>query len=148
MDEVNVEDVRAAITAARDCAMEMFRNASFIHAELPDVEMPDELREMTERVCTGLIGTKHDIISELLELDELLDAEDSETDVGARVNRIVTWMGLDIMQMHELVSALHSATRENPDCGAAFALVAESAANIVKTFSPVVEAAEKIRGQG
>ena len=141
MDEVNVEDVRAVMVAARGCAMEM------IQRELPDVEMPDELRAETEQVCTGLIGTKHDVISELAELDDLLGNGNPDADVRTRVNRIVTWMGLDIMQMHELVSALHSAARENPDHGAAFVLVAESAANIVKAFGPAVEAAERIRGQ-
>ena len=36
---------------------------------------------------------------ELFELDQLLGTQDSETVVGSRVNRIVTWMGLDIVQM-------------------------------------------------
>lgn len=144
MDEVNVEAVRAVMAAARGCAMEMIKNGSFIEGELPKVEMPDELRAMTERVCSELLGTKHDVISELSELDELLGTKDSETDVGARVNQIVTWMGLDIMQVHELVSALHSASRENADYAAAFALVAESGANIMNAFGATAEAANKV----
>ncbi len=144
MDEVNVDAVRAVLAAARDCAMETFRNASFIQGELPNVAMPDELRATTERLCSELIGTKHDVISELSELDELLGTEDSETDVVARVNRIVTWMGLDIMQVHEVVSALHSASRENPDYAAAFALVAESGANVMNAFSATTDAANKV----
>ena len=145
MDEVNVEAVRAVMAAARDCAMEMLQNASFIQGELPELDMPDELRARTEKVCTELIGTKHDVISELFELDELLGTQDSEADVGSRVNRIITWMGLDMVQLHELVSALHSASREDPDYGIAFVLVAESAASIVNAFNATAEAAGKIQ---
>jgi len=143
-EHVNVVAVRAVIAAARACAMAMLQNANFIQTELPKVEMPDALRARTEQVCSGLIGTKHDVVSELFELEELLGTQDTETDVGTRVNRIVTWMGLDMVQLHELVSALHAATRENRDHGAAFALVAESGANIMSAFNTTAEAAGKI----
>ena len=42
------------------------------------------------------------VISELFELDELLGTQDSEADIGSRVSRIVTWMGLDMVQLHEV----------------------------------------------
>ncbi len=145
MAKVNVETVRAVMAAARHCAMEMFQNANFIQGELPELDMPDELRARAEQVCTELIGTKHDVISELSELDELLGTQDSEADIGSRVNRIVTWMGLDMVQMHELVSALHSASREDPEYAVAFVLVAESAASIVNAFNATAEAAGKIQ---
>ena len=145
MDRVTAEAVHKVMAAARECAVQMFQNAMFIQGELPNVEMPDELRARTEQVCTELIGTKHDVISELFELDELLGTQDSEADIGSRVNRIVTWMGLDMVQMHEVVSALHSASREDPDYAVAFALVAESAANIVNAFNATAEAAGKIQ---
>jgi len=147
MDAVNREAVYAVKSAARDCAMQMFQNATYIQGELPNVEMPDELRARTEHVCTELIGTKHDVISELSGLDELLGAQDSEKDVRSRVNRIITWMGLDIGMVHELVSALHSASKEDPDYAVAFMLVAESGANILKAFSAVAAAAEEFRAQ-
>jgi len=99
MAKVNVETVRAVMAAARECAMEMFQNASFIQGELPELDMPDELRARTEQVCT---------------------------------ERIVTWMGLDMVQLHELVAV-------------AFALVAESATNIVNAFNATAEAAGKIQ---
>ena len=71
---MNVNAIRAMMTAAHDCAMEMFTNADFIQKELPNVKMPDALRATPEDLCSELIGTKHDIVSELSELDELLDA--------------------------------------------------------------------------
>lgn len=55
---------------ARQCAMEMLANASYIEGELPNVELPDNLRAMTAQLCTTLVGTKHDVISELAELDD------------------------------------------------------------------------------
>jgi len=147
MDRVNAEAVQAMMDAARECAMQMFQNAIFIQGELPNLEMPDELRARTEHVCGELIGTKHDVISELFELDELLGTQDSETDVRSRVNRIITWMGLEIEMIHELVSALHSASKEDPDYAVAFTLVAESGANILQAFSATAAAANEFRAQ-
>ena len=133
------------MTEAHNCAMEMLANASYIQKELPNVDMPDSLRAMTEKVCSGLVGTKFDIVSELSELDELLGAPESETRViDTRVNRIVAWLRDDIDQMHELVTALDSASKEDSAYALAYMLVAESGANILKAFGATVAAADKI----
>ena len=142
---MNVQAVHAMMTAAHNCAMEMLANASYIQKELPNVNMPDSLRAMTEKVCSGLIGTKFDIVSELSELDELLGAPESETRViDLRVNRIVAWLQDDVRQMHELVTAFDSASKENSDYALAYMLVAESGANILRAFSATTEAAGEI----
>ncbi len=133
------------MTEAHNCAMEMLANASYIQKELPNVDMPDSLRAMTEKVCSGLVGTNFDIVSELSELDELLGAPESETRViDTRVNRIVAWLRDDINQMHELVTALDSASKEDSAYALAYMLVAESGANILKAFGATVAAADKI----
>ncbi len=71
---MNVNAIRAMMAAAHNCAMEMLTNASYIQKELPNVKMPDALLATTEDLCSEFIGTKHDSVSELSELDELLDA--------------------------------------------------------------------------
>jgi len=119
MNEVKAEAVHAVMDEARECAMQMSQNALFIQGELPNVEMPDEL----------------------------LGAQGSETDVRSRVNRIIAWMGLDIATVHELVFALHSASKEDPDYAVAFMLGAESGANILKAFGAVAAAADEFRAQ-
>jgi hypothetical protein len=147
MDEVNVEAVRAVMAAARECALEMLENANYIQAELPNVEMPDELREMTERVCSELIGTKHDVISELSELEDLLEGEAPREEVDKRTSRIVAWLGDDINKLNELVSALHAAKEEDPSHSLAWVLVAESASNIFGAFAATAEAADEIHAE-
>ena len=142
---MNVKAVRTMMTEAHNCAMEMLANASYIQKELPGVNMPNALRAMTEQVCSKLIGTNFDIVSELSELDELLGAPEPERRViDTRVNRIVAWLQDDINQMHELVTALDSASTEDSAYALAYMLVAESGANILKAFSATTEAADKI----
>jgi hypothetical protein len=67
--------VLEAMGAIRDCALAMMGNASYIQQELPRVEMTEELRSRTAEICESMVGTKHDVISELFEMDELLQAE-------------------------------------------------------------------------
>ena len=77
--------VQRLMTEARDCALIMMDNAGYIQSELANVKMPDALRTRTEQLCEDLVGTKHDVISELFRLDELLDQETSASDVVARL---------------------------------------------------------------
>jgi hypothetical protein len=147
VDQVDVEAVHVVMRSAHDCAMEMLQNATYIQGELSNVEMPEDLRAITEEVCMSLIGTKHDIISELAELEDLLGAQAETAVVGSRVNRVVSWMGEDIEKVYELVSALQVASQKDPSYMLAFALIAESGANILNAFSATANAAEKYQVQ-
>ncbi len=142
--QVDVDAVRAFMHKARDCAMEMFKNALYIQGELPKVEIPDALRATTKEVCSEMIGTKHDIISELAELEDVLGGRPTAKKVAAKTNRIVAWLGDDIQQLHELVAALHAAQEQNESHSLGWVLVAESAANIVDAFGATMEAAGEI----
>jgi hypothetical protein len=44
-------------TAARECAMQMMENASYIRGEAPNVLMPESLRETVEALCETWLGT-------------------------------------------------------------------------------------------
>lgn len=144
---MNVFAVHAVIAEARDCALVMLESATYIESELPNVRMNDALRVHTEEVCTALVGTKHDIISELFELDELLGSQASASVIRSRVNRIVQWFRDDITKMHELVMALESASKQDPSCGPAYFLVAESAASILSAFNRTSAAADSLNTQ-
>jgi hypothetical protein len=142
---MNESAVHAVMTEARNCALVMLESAIYIQSELANVRMNDALRAQTEQVCTALVGTKHDIISELFELDELLGSEVSVSAIRARVNRIVQWFWDDITRMHQLVMALKSASEQEPACGPAYVLVAESATNILNAFNRTRAAADSLR---
>ena len=62
---MNESAIHAVMTEARSCALVMLYSATHIQNELANVQMNDALRTQTEQVCTALIGTKHDIITEL-----------------------------------------------------------------------------------
>ena len=132
---MNESAVHAVMTEARNCALVMLESATYIKRELANVRMNDALRTQTEQVCTALVGTKHDIMSELFELDELLGSEASGSVIRSRVNRIVQWFRDDITRMHQLVMNLGSANKQDPVCGLAYVLVSESATNILNAFN-------------
>lgn len=122
------------ISEARNCALVMSQKAAYIRGELANVQMNDVLRAETEQVCSALISTKFDIISELSELDEILDSNASTAVITSRMNRILQWLNDDITKMHQLVMALESASKQDPACVSAYILVAESAKEIRDAF--------------
>ena len=142
---MKVSAVYALMTQARNCALVMFESAAFIQSELANVRMNDALRMQTEKVCTALIGTKHDIITELDELDELLDSETSASVIHSWFDLIMGWFWDDIDRMHQLVTALQSANTQDPECGSACVLLAESATSIINAYNSARAAANSLR---
>jgi hypothetical protein len=67
---MSTTEIQTAMHECRNCAMVMLENASFIQTELPNVHMVADLVSQTKLVCSDLIGTKHDVISDLFEMDE------------------------------------------------------------------------------
>jgi hypothetical protein len=137
--------IRELLSAAHRCAMVMLENATYIQGELPNVHLDGSLRARVNEACDSLIGTKHDIVSEVSELDELLagDAASPAT-IATRVERIVRWLREDVTRMHELALALEVAKEGDPACTGAYVLVVESAANILQAFNQVAAAAADV----
>jgi hypothetical protein len=134
------------MTEARDCALVMMENAGYIHGELARVEMDGELRERTVRLCEDLVGTEHDVISELFALDELLErAGGSAPPVVERIERIIGWLSEDVGMVHELVLGLRSSTDRDPEYALGYVLVMESAVNILDAYNRTVQAADSLR---
>ena len=133
------------VLATRECAMQMLSNGQYVLGELPNVKMSDGLRERTRDVCNGLIGTKHDLITELFDLDDLVATQATDAEVGERVERIMQWAFEDLRKLHEVVTALDEASKRNDvEFGLASMLVMESAGNILNAFHPTRAAADAV----
>jgi hypothetical protein len=129
-----MRDVDAALTAIRECAMEMLENAQFIEAELPNVALPRKLRARTLKVTSSLVGTKHDIISELFKFDELRNSGAADSVLAERLDRMIRRLGEDVSKLHDLVLSLKTAHTSDPTLDTAYVLVIESATNILRSY--------------
>ena len=144
---MSTPEIQTAMHECRNCAMVMLENAAFIQTELPNVHMDADFVSQAEQLCDDLIGTKHDVIHDLFELDENLhgvDIEQAKAYAIATLARLLRWMQEDMMKMHDLVVALEAASKREPKSGSAFMLVLESATNILNAFNRVKAAVELI----
>ena len=143
---MNRKAMLEAMGAIRDCALAMMGNATYIQQELPRVEMTEELRSRTAEICESMVGTKHDVISALFELDELLQAKTDWAVVSSRIDRALRWLSEEISRMHELVLDLLADSQKNEGHTLALVLVQESAANIITAFNRAKAAAAALPG--
>jgi len=139
---MNTDLVLSFLSQARQCAMAMLDNGAYIESELPNVELPKGLHAKAKQVCSDLIGTKHDVIHEIFDIDDLLETLPQDDDaISSRIQRIVDWLSEPIREMHELVQELQSASRNDHKYGLTFVLITESATNILNAFNATVDAA-------
>jgi hypothetical protein len=132
------------VMATRECAMQMMANGQYVLAELPNVKMGDEARRRTRHACEALIGTKHDLITELFDLDDLVATDATDEQVGQRVERIVQWAHADVAKLCDVVAALDADSKRDPDIEIAHTLVMESAANVLQAYRPMQTASEAV----
>jgi len=139
--------LEAFLLAASSCAHAMLENAMFIEKELPTLAVPEPFQSQISQVCSALVGTKHDIITEVFELHELREHGEppGSITVQRRVERIVAWLGEELPKLHALVQALEAATETRSPTSGAYILVAESATNVYRTYEHVSLAADKYR---
>ena len=121
--------------------MEMLTAGSYIQRKIPRVEMPETLRDSASQACTQLIATKHDVLSEIFELSEMLEQAD-ESRILESLDLILRWLGEAVQELHELTNALQAAAAENPQYQSAFFLFAESFTGIVEPFTSAQDARE------
>ena len=126
---------------AERCAHEMLNNAANVTKELPSLQISDAHRAEIVQICSDLIGNKHDVISELFEMDELDPIEDKNALI-VRVQRIKSWLGECLPVLHTLVQSLELQSTTQPGYRLAFLLVAESATNILHAFIAMSESAD------
>lgn len=143
-DEMVLTMLDVFTLCARECAVQMMQNAAYMKQELPNVQLGDGLRKQAEEVCDRLASAKHDLISELFDLDELLATDASDAAIGERVERMVRWARDDLLAMHDLVVAIDDEATRDPQVITASILVMESAGNILNAFNPMQGAADGV----
>lgn len=126
------------IQATRACALQMLTNASYIQRELPALDIPGELRLKIEGVCGSLIGTKHDVITETFELEELCQTGASKTRVEQKMGRISQWLCETLGEMHALVMEVERLLCTDVRYSLVFILIMESAAKIASSMPEVL----------
>lgn len=132
--------LQAFLSAAATAAHEMLANATYVQGELASLGLVESQRHAIAEVCSALIGTKHDVLSELAELRELGEPSTS-TLVQRRVERIARWLREDLPQLHSVVEALDAARGSDSNARGGYVLVAESAANVLRAVGQAATAA-------
>jgi len=112
-------------------------NADYVQKELPTVELPTDIRASVESLCADWIGTKHDVIHELDELQESSNVED-------RIRRIMSWLSEDMVKLQEQVCRLEALATEEDRYRLAYLLVGESGGNILRSFVAAGESADRV----
>lgn len=131
-------ELLAFATAARECAMQMMANATYIKNHLHEVTIPAEIVPRIEAACESLVGTKHDIIHEVFELEE----SDAFHKTAERINRIIQWLFEPVEELHAIVQSLQFAAIQDHRHSTAALLVMESALNVINAFNAAGEAAD------
>ena len=126
------------IHATCACALQMLSNASYIQGELPSLDVPDEHRLRIEAVCDSLISTKHDVITETFELEELAQSGVPQARLDEKMGRISQWLCETLGEMHELVMEVERLVSSDPRYSHVFILIVESATNIANLMSGVL----------
>ncbi len=132
-------------SAAQSCAMQMMSNAAYIQTELPSLTLPKEAKDQITTLCDSLIGTKHDVVSELFELSEVSESSNSPAEIKNRVERIIRWLWETIMEMNEVDQSLQTASETDAKFSIGWLLVVESATNILNPFNRASEAADALQ---
>jgi hypothetical protein len=134
-------EMEAFLRASRSCALAMLENASYVATELPALGLSEPLHRQVSKVCSRLIGTKHDVFTEVDEVSELGEAFTSPN-VQRRIERIVAWLADELPSLHGLVEALEAASSADDRAALGYLLVAESATNVYRAFEDVSLAAK------
>lgn len=138
-------ELLAFATTARECAMQMMLNAAYIQRELSTLEMPGDIRGKIESLCESLIGNKHDIMTELFELQESATTSGAGSN-SSRVHRIIECLADARGVIDGVVRPLQAMAGGNFELFGTFLLVSESAINIRSACGAAEDAADSLRG--
>jgi predicted DNA-binding protein len=125
------DTIRLFLVQVRDCAMQMMENGAFIQKQLPSLRMPDALRQKLDAFCENLIGTKHDLIHEIFEIDGLLDDSPENLAIAQGIERIRQWVFESIMEIDDCVNEVQRAVGLGEADGLLSILLMESGRNIL-----------------
>jgi hypothetical protein len=127
---------------------EMAANLAYVRRELPALAMGDVLRAATKGMCDEFDSALYDVRKEVRTLEDKLGMHPGEepfdpdvvnTDPRVTLSLIETWLSRELEGLHTVVKELERGAEREPTLGAAFVLVAESGANILKAFGAIRE---------
>jgi hypothetical protein len=133
-----------AFTAIYDCTPIILANASYILAELQNEQLPEPLRQYITGQCDALFSTRHDIMTELAEIEDQRGTGVKPGVLLARLKRAITWLEEDLSALHLDITELQEFSTRNPAAAPAYILVAESATNILNAFHRAKTAVDSI----
>jgi hypothetical protein len=126
------QPIRQFLSEARNCAMQMMENGNYIQKELPSLTMPDELREKLDAICTSLIGTKHDLIHEIFEIDELVTTTPESPSIARSIERVRLWILGEVDSFNGGVAQVQEAVQAGTTDPLLQILLMESGFNILR----------------
>jgi len=130
------------IAALRRSTGLISENLSYIQKELPELHVPENLRDEVVTACRNFEAAIWDVNSEIRNLEEKLGMcpEEPETlnpDPRVTIGLIGHWMRAEIETMHQLVTKLRDLKSEDADMTGLEILVTESAANILYAYKDI-----------
>jgi hypothetical protein len=125
------DTIRQFLKQARDHAMQMMENGAYMRKELPSLRMPDALRQKFDALCESLIGTKHDLIHEIFEIDGLLDDSPESPAIAQGIERMRQWITMSAIELHDCAVEVQRAVGLGEADGLLSILLFESGSNIL-----------------
>jgi hypothetical protein len=128
------QEINRYLSESHTCAMQMMMNAAYIQKELPNLTMPDDLRATITNLCDELIGTKHDLMNEIIECSELMviNTDTSQTEQKLQVMHQLIIKGVQNIQ--ECVTTIQQRIADHSVEPLVGMLVMESAVNVISSI--------------
>lgn len=128
------QEINRYLSESHTCAMQMMMNAAYIQKELPALGLPDDLRATITNLCDELIGTKHDLMNEIIECRELMmiNADTSQTEQKLQVMH--QWIIRGVQNIKECVTTIQLRIADNSVEPLVGMLVIESAVNVISSI--------------
>lgn len=127
--------IELALSAIHDCASILLESASYMLAELPSLTIPDSFRLQILDRCHSALGTRHDILSVLDEMDDRAGSGLTSTEILVNMKRVLAWIQDELTAFHPVVKALEIKSSQDPEVSTAYILVAESVTNILTAYN-------------
>lgn len=128
------------ITAARACTHQLLENAVYVRQELPNVGLPEPLQRDVEALCDTWLAAKHDAMTDLDGIAEVMESASGDpSSLANRCRQVQSILGDVFEPTDRVIQQLRQAAQENARLGLAALLVTESAANILR-FTPALPA--------
>lgn len=120
--------------------MQMMENATYIHKELPSLSMPQSSRDELNALCTSLISTKHDVMHEIIEINELVMVSPDSPAIAAGIERISNWFSKEVFSFDTSLSKVRQAVEAGQADVIATMLLMENGVNILTSIPNSFEA--------